>query len=62
MKIKYNTGARLQETINGILEDLMERYSVSRVDARKLLAESLVRNVVYNEITDMCDWLLGKDE
>ena len=62
MKIKDNTGARLQETINNILEDLMERYSVSRVDARKLLAESLVRNIVFDEITGMCDWLLGKDE
>lgn len=58
MRIRSNTGVKLTDTIDWALRDLMQRYNISRADARKLLAEAIVRNCVWDEIIDMCDWQL----
>ena len=62
MKIHDNTGVRLTDTIDWALRDLMERYHISRADARKLLAEAISRNCVWDQIIGMCDWQLGKEK
>ena len=62
MKIHDNTGFKLTDALDWALKDLQERYNISRADARKLLAEAIPRNCVWDEIIGMCDWQLGKEE
>ena len=62
MKIKDNTGMKLTDSIDWALRELQEQYSISRADARKLLAEAIPRICVWEEIISMCDWQLRKEE
>ena len=62
MKIRDNTGFKLTDALDWALRDLQERYHISRADARKLLAEAIPRNCVWDEIVGMCDWQLGKEQ
>jgi len=62
MKIHDNTGMKLTGALDWALRDLMERYHISRANARKLLAEAIPKNCVWDEIINMCDWQLGKEQ
>ena len=62
MKIHDNTGMKLTDALDWALRDLMERYHISRADARKLLAEAIPRNCVWEEIVNMCNWQLEKGQ
>ena len=62
MKIRDNTGFKLTDAIDWALRDLQEHYHISRADARKLLAEAIPRNCVWNEVIAQCDWQLGKEQ
>lgn len=61
MKLTDNTGAMLTETIDFTLRELMQEYKISRKDARKLLAESMIRTCVQNEIMETARVLLGQN-
>ena len=60
-KLADETGLKLTEVINGLIENIQLDYDLSRPQARKLLAECLVRNCVYEEIAGEANWLLGID-
>lgn len=62
MKLHDNTGIGFRDAIDGSLRLLQERYGVSRSDARKLLAEAITRTCIWDQIIDMCDWQLRKEE
>ena len=62
MKIRDNTGFKLTDALDWALRDLQERYHISRADARKLLAEAIIRNCVWEAIIEQCDWQLGKEQ
>ena len=59
MRLADNTGINFRDALDGCIRDLMERYHISRKDARRLFAEAIVRQCVYNELIGTCDWLLG---
>lgn len=59
MRLTDNTGVKLKEAVDYTLCEIMERYGISRENARKLFAESLIRNCVQDEITKTADVLLG---
>ena len=56
MKIHHDTGTNLTEGIDSALRMIMERYHISRLNARKLLGEALIRFTVQDEIAEQCDW------
>lgn len=58
MKLHHNTGIGYRDAVDGALNDLQERYGISRSDARKLFAEAITRTCVWDEIISMCDWQL----
>ena len=62
MKLHDNTGIGFRDAIDGSLRLLQRRYGISRSDARKLLAEAITRNCVWDEIISMCDWQLEKED
>ena len=62
MRLHDNTGIGFRDAIDGSLRELQERYGISRADARKLLAEAITRNCVWDEIIGMCDWQLEKNQ
>ena len=41
---------------------LIERYGIGKITARKLLANILLRNVVEEEIYSMGDYIMGRDD
>lgn len=62
MKIHHNTGVRLTDGVDCALRMIMERYSISRKDARKLLGEALIRYTVLDSIAEQCDWQMECEE
>lgn len=62
MKLTDNTGMNLTQATDFTLRELMGLYKISRADARKLLAECLIRNCVQEEITATAEVLLGLNE
>ena len=59
MRLADNTGIGYMDALDGCIRDLMERYHINRKDARRLFAEAIVRNVVWDEMIGTCNWLLG---
>ena len=45
-----------------IVIELMERYGIGKIKARKLLANILLRNIVLEEIYEMGDYIMNGDE
>ena len=41
---------------------LMERYGIGKITARRLLANILLRNVVEEEIYNMGDYIMWEDD
>ena len=62
MKLADDTGTTLTQAIDSTLQNLMLDYDISRAQARKLLAECLIRNCVLDEIEGTANWLLGIHE
>ena len=61
MKLHDNTGISYRDALDDALRDLQTRYGITRAEARKLFAEAIVRNCVWDEIISMCDWQMGKE-
>lgn len=61
MKLHHNIGIGYRDALDGALRDLQKRYKISRSDARFLLADALMRNCVWDEIINVCDWQFGKE-
>lgn len=59
MRLADNTGVGYRDALDGALRDLQERYHINRHEARRLFAEAIVRNCVWDEVIGTCDWLLG---
>ena len=59
MKLNDNTGVNYRDALDGVLRELQEQYHISRKDARRLFAEVITRNCVWDEIIGTCDVLLG---
>lgn len=59
--LKDETGLTLKEAINGVLENLMLDYDLSKTAARKVFTECIVRHCVYEEISGEAAWLMGRD-
>ena len=62
MKITDNTGAKLTTSVDFTICELMNKYNLNRADARKLLAECLVRCCIQDEIIETARVLLGVNE
>lgn len=62
MKLIDNTGAKLTTSVDFTICELMEKYNLNRTDARKLLAECLVRCCIQDEIEKTARVLLGLNE
>lgn len=48
----------LSEATNFIIDLIMRRHQLTRAAARKLLAESLCRNIVVEEVLSMTDFIV----
>ena len=59
--LKDETGLTLKEAIDGVIEDLMLDYNLSKAAARKVFTECIVRRCVYEEISGEAAWLMGRD-
>ena len=42
-----------------LVDTLMKRYGIKRADAKNLVINSLIYNVVQEEIINQCDFILG---
>lgn len=62
MKIKDNLGIGYRDVLDGVLRELQSRYKISRNDARFLFANALPRSCVYDELINVCDMLMGKED
>lgn len=62
MRLADNTGINYRDALDGCLRDLMEQYHISRQDARRLFAEAISRNCVWDEVLGTCDWLMGIEQ
>jgi hypothetical protein len=62
MKMRDNLGIGYTNALDRALGDLQARYSITRADARRLLADAISRNCVWDTIIDMCDWQLRKED
>lgn len=50
IKIAESYGVTLKDALDNIVCDLVKEYNISQRDAKRLLAETLIRNCVYEEI------------
>lgn len=62
MKMHDNLGIGLTDALDGALRTLQDKYHISRPDARRLLADAITRNCVWDEIIGICDWQLEKED
>ena len=62
MKIQLDIDMGYRDALDYLLRQIEIKYQISRADARKLLASSLIRTPVIDEIMATCDCLLGIDE
>ena len=51
------TNEEVKDTIEYYLTEIMNEYDVDRKMAKKYLCEAISRNIVVNEIKDMCGYL-----
>lgn len=51
----------LNDAVSGVIDDVSKRYGVSKKDARTLVTNALIYNVVTSEIVGQCGFLLGLD-
>ena len=56
------TKSELDLVIGITLSNIRQEFSVDQKTARRLLSESLLRNVVINELYGMCEYLLSDEE
>ena len=61
MIIASATGVHFKDATDFMADKLMERHDISRRDALRLLAETLVRNCVVDEILETSDYLIIKN-
>lgn len=50
IKIADSYGVTLKDALDNIVCDLVKEYNISQRDAKRLLAETLIRTCVYEEI------------
>lgn len=62
IKLKDNTGIGYQQALDNCLTDLQDMYHISRRDARRLFAETIIRNCVWEEFISTADYLIGKEK
>ena len=58
IKIAESYGVTLKDALDNIVCDLVKEYNISQRDAKRLLAETLIRTCVYDEILGAADVLL----
>ena len=61
MKIKSAAGVHYKDATEFMVDKMMERHDISRRDAMTLLAETLVRSCVVDEILETSDYLIIKN-
>ena len=59
MRIKSATGIGYRDAMDYTLNKLQERYDLNRHDALRLFAETIIRNVVQDELIVTADFLIG---
>ena len=57
MRINEAAGVGMREATDYLVKELMERHQICRKSALRLLAETLVRNCVVDEILQTSDVL-----
>lgn len=62
MKLADEFGCNLKEAEDYAVKRIMEALGVGKNNARKLLAECLIRNCVMYEIIDEALWLAGRED
>lgn len=62
MKIRDKTGITLTQATNGLLNEIMETFDISRANARTILGECLNRNYIMEQIIELSGWLLSEPE
>lgn len=58
IKIAESYGVTLKDSIDNIVCDLVKEYNISQRDAKRLLAETLIRTCVYEEIFSTAEVLI----
>ena len=51
------TNSEVNDTVEFYITEIMNEYGVDRKMAKKFFCESISRNIVVNEIKDMCQYL-----
>lgn len=58
IKIAESYGVTLKDALDNIVCDLVKEYNISQRDAKRLLAETLIRTCVYEEIFNTAEVLI----
>lgn len=58
IKIAESYGVTLKDALDNIVCDLVKEYNISQRDAKRLLAETLIRTCVYEEIFETAKVLI----
>lgn len=58
IKIAESYGVTLKDALDNIVCDLVKEYNISQRDAKRLLAETLVRTRVYGVIFNTAEVLI----
>ena len=61
MKINGATGIGYRDALDYMTREIQKEFELNRHDAQRLFAETLVRNVVWDEIMATAAVLLGKE-
>lgn len=59
---RIDNRATMELATDYLVIQLMERYGIGKITARKLLADILLRNVVEEEIYLMGDYIMGRND
>ena len=59
IKIDGAFGVNLKDATDYLVEELIKNYNVSQRDAKRLLAECLIRSAICDEILGTANSLLG---